>query len=391
MTTMYASILFTISDTGGGFRSAARAITAALHQRESTAPTCHVVDMLQATGLPILNQSASIYHHLTTRWLTFHDTVYRLSDYVRLVDNVSRMVYPFARQRILDVLFATQPDLVVALHPLTYRLVDMARSTEGMPFPLVGVVTDLVSLHAAWVYPGLDVCMVPTQEGYEVLRRRGMPAQSMVRTGFPVHPKFARYERAQPEARADLALAPDRFTVLLTGGAVGSGPVGELVAALEQAYPQHQLLVVTGKNKALYKALRSRPRNQHTHIYGFVNNMEALMAASDVVISKAGPGTLMEALVMRRPVIVTQAVGAQEWGNIDFVLQHRLGLFCPTISRIVEAVAKLTNRQYYAATVENLAGAVPRDGAEQIAALLCEQLAQGSLPLPVYAGERAWL
>jgi Monogalactosyldiacylglycerol synthase (EC 2.4.1.46) len=35
------------------------------------------------------------------------------------------------------------------------------------------------------------------------------------------------------------------------------------------------------------------------------------MAASDIVISKAGPGTLMEALVMRRPVIVTQAVGMQ--------------------------------------------------------------------------------
>ena len=98
------------------------------------------------------------------------------------------------------------------------------------------------------------------------------------------------------------------------------------------------------------------------------------MAASDIIITKAGPGTLMEALVMRRPVIVTEAVGMQERGNIDFVLNHELGAFCPTPDRIIPAIADLMNPQTYAETLVRLGNAVPREGAAQIAQLLLEQL-----------------
>lgn len=53
------------------------------------------------------------------------------------------------------------------------------------------------------------------------------------------------------------------------------------------------------------------------------------MAASDAVISKAGPDTIMEAVAMRRPLGITGAVGIQETGNIDFAVNNRLGYFCP--------------------------------------------------------------
>jgi hypothetical protein len=82
----------------------------------------------------------------------------------------------------------------------------------------------------------------------------------------------------------------------------------------------------------------------------------------------------MEALAMRRPVAVTEAVGMQERGNIDFVLNYELGAFCPTPERIVEAVGTLTDPAVYAGTVARLEHAVPRDGAFQIADQLLQQL-----------------
>jgi len=151
------------------------------------------------------------------------------------------------------------------------------------------------------------------------------------------------------------------------------------VIQLDHAYPHLQFLVVTGRNAALREDLRSLGLRPSIHIYGFVDNMEELMAASDIIITKAGPGTLMEALVMRRPVIVTEAVGMQERGNIDFVLNHELGAYCPTSDRIVPAIAELMNPQAYASTVAHLAGAVPREGATQIALILRDQL---QLPPP---------
>ncbi|HET9223956.1 MAG TPA: glycosyltransferase, partial [Roseiflexaceae bacterium] len=193
-------------------------------------------------------------------------------------------------------------------------------------------------------------------------------------TGFPVHPKFAAYSGTQRGARAALGIDPEPFTVLVTSGGVGGGNMRELVVALNLAYPQQQFLVITGRNTALREELEALDLGANVRIYGFVDNMEVMMAASDIIVTKAGPGTLMEALAMRRPVIVTQAVGMQERGNIDFVLNHELGVFCPTVERIVAAIGELRDPTTYGATVERLAGAIPRDGATQIARILLDQM-----------------
>lgn len=369
-----SNILFAISDTGGGHRSAAVAISAALGELRGESLNCSILDVLRATGVPMVRNAPNLYDQLSTRWLRVYDLTFQLTNGVRRVDALSRVVFLQARRKLARELIAAQPDMIVVTHPLVNRLVCAVRRTHRLPIHVITVVTDLVSLHASWTYPGVDLCLVPTQEAYRLMLQRGMRAERMLRTGFPVHPKFVRYHRSRDEARRDLNLAGDRFTIMLTGGGVGSGNMRDLVLHLEQACRDQQILVITGKNRQLYQELKARVRHPYVHIYGFVDNMEALMAASDIVITKAGPGTLMEALVMRKPVIVTEAVGKQEHGNIDFVLNRDLGAFCPTSAQIVQALGELAESQRYQATVRRLEDAVPREGAYQIAELLLERL-----------------
>jgi len=366
-------VLFAISDTGGGHRSAAVAISAALDEVSNHALSWSIDDILRLTDFPGVRGAPEHYERLSTRWLRLYDLTFQLTNTTRAVDVLSRLVFLTARRNLVRLLLERRPRLVVSTHPLVHRLVVAARQTRRLPFRVVTVVTDLVSLHASWTYPGVDLALVPTDEAYRIMYRRGMRPSKLRRTGFPVHPKFANYTMSCAETRRQLGL-DERFTILLTAGGVGSGRLGELVVELERAFPEKQLLVVTGKNRAVYDELRRRHGSPHSRIYGFVDNMEALMAASDLVVTKAGPGTLMEALVMRKPVIVTEAVGMQERGNIDFVLNYELGLFCPTNERILGAVRELEAPQRYADTLRRLEGAVPRDGARQIAQILMEQL-----------------
>ncbi|GAB4425857.1 MAG: glycosyltransferase [Chloroflexi bacterium OHK40] len=375
MTGQPVDVLFAISDTGGGHRSAAVAISAALDQASGGDLSWSIDDILRLTDFPGVRGAPELYDQLSTRWLRLYDLTFQLTNTTRTVDVLSRLVFVTARRNLARLLRERRPRLVVSTHPLVHRLVVAARRALRMPFRVITVVTDLVSLHASWTFPGVDLALVPTDEAFEIMYRRGMRPTQLQRTGFPVHPKFAAYSADQAAARRELGLADDRFTILVTAGGVGSGRLAPLVLELEQAFPTRQLLVVTGKNRAIYEELTRRHRSPHSHIYGFVNNMEALMAASDLVVTKAGPGTLMEALVMRKPAIVTEAVGMQEQGNIDFVLNYELGLFCPTNERIVAAVRELENPQRYAETVRRLEGAVPRDGADQIARVISEQLA----------------
>ncbi|MEN9935106.1 MAG: hypothetical protein RLZZ387_1685 [Chloroflexota bacterium] len=367
-------ILFAISDTGGGHRAGALAIKAAVELLAGAEVECHIVDMLTETGLPIVRDAPVLYNGLSTRWLPAYDFFFQLTNGRRRVDALTGLAYLGAHRNILRVMEGVRPTLVVSVHPLVNRFIGHARRTYRLSFRFVTVVTDLVSLHASWADPDAELCVAPTDEAFERLVSEGVPRGKMARTGFPVHPKFTTFSQTREEARAAIGADLEPFTVLLTSGGVGSGNMGQVVRELNAAYPHAQLLVVTGRNTALRQELEAQGLGRNVYVYGFVDNMEQLMAASNIVITKAGPGTLMEALVMRRPVIVTQAVGMQERGNIDFVLNHELGAFCPTTDRIVPAVAELMKPDIYTATVARLDDAVPRDGAEQIARILLDEL-----------------
>ena len=61
---------------------------------------------------------------------------------------------------------------------------------------------------------------------------------------------------------------------------------------------------------------------------GFVKNMAEYMVAADVLISKAGPGTISEAAALSLPVMLTSFLPGQEEGNVDFVVDGGFGSFC---------------------------------------------------------------
>ncbi|MFM2031708.1 MAG: hypothetical protein RLZZ297_473 [Chloroflexota bacterium] len=374
-------ILFAISDTGGGHRSGAQALQAAL-QQHPLADTFEyrTIDLITATGLPLLRSAPGLYDQLSTRWLPLFDLIYQITDGRKRVDTIAQIAYLSAARNIRRELEAFKPDIVVSVHPLANRFIGHARRAYNMQFHFITVVTDLVSLHTSWGDLDADLCIAPTHEGRDVLIAQGMPPAKVVYAGFPVHPKFTACTLTDVAARAQLGIAQGRNTVLLTAGGVGSGRLREVLVALHAAYPELQILVVTGRNAVLRSELQRLEMPAHVHIYGFVDNMEVLMAASDMVVTKAGPGTLMEALVMRRPVIITEAVGMQEHGNIDFVVDRGLGAYAPQVSQIVTAVGGLLDPAQHAATVERLSGAVPRDGARRIADIIVEQV--GRTPVP---------
>mmetsp|Transcript_50360 Transcript_50360/g.56188 ORF Transcript_50360/g.56188 Transcript_50360/m.56188 type:complete len:675 (+) Transcript_50360:112-2136(+) len=61
---------------------------------------------------------------------------------------------------------------------------------------------------------------------------------------------------------------------------------------------------------------------------GFVNNMAEYMVATDVLISKAGPGTISEAAALSLPVLLTSFLPGQEEGNVDYVVEGGFGSYC---------------------------------------------------------------
>jgi len=335
-------IMFAISDTGGGHRSAAASIIAALDKERSIQST--IVDFLRTTNFPGLKKAPEIYDYCSKNHVWLNNLFFRKTNSISRINALTKIVYFQSHYSIKKAIANTQPDAVVAVHPLVIGLLHQTRKKSRATWPIIAVITDLVTIHASWATPGADIYLVPTQEAFQSLIKYGIPYSQIIYTGFPVHPKFLNNSLTKKQACDELDIKSDKFTVLLTGGGVGAGNMGDWVHTLKTQCPDKQILVITGNNKDLYNELNKlKSHSDRLHVYGFVNNMETIMAASDVIVSKAGPGTLMEGVTMKKPLIVTEAIGIQETGNIDFITKNQLGYHCPTPREACTIINRIAN------------------------------------------------
>jgi 1,2-diacylglycerol 3-beta-galactosyltransferase len=209
--------------------------------------------------------------------------------------------------------------------------------------PLITMITDLVSIHHWWLCPDVDLCLVATEEVRQLALEAGFAPQKVHVVGMPVGLKFV-----NPSVSAlgeERAVSSNLFTVLLVGGGEGMGDVFPIARAVAQASLDLQLVVVTGRNEKLRARLERVSWEVPTRVLGFATNMPALMHAADLLITKAGPSTISEALACGLPMLVSGSLRGQEEGNTEWVVERGAGLFTPTPKRVVMAVKELIQRE----------------------------------------------
>lgn len=77
-------------------------------------------------------------------------------------------------------------------------------------------------------------------------------------------------------------------------------------------------------------------------VLGFVPNIDEYMSAADILVTKAGPGSIAEAMIKGLPCLLTSFVPGQEEGNVDFVTEARAGEFVDELDpwKVAEKVAE---------------------------------------------------
>lgn len=329
-----------MSDTGGGHRSAAEAIFAAL-DRTSATSTVELLDFF-ATCAPFpLNKAGEIYGPFVNYAAPLWGAGFHLTNGRRRAAFIGSMISRLTHQCVIAKLRAFQPDVLACVHPLATRLASDVRRHTGSDFPLVTIVTDLVTTHASWLTRDVDLVLAPSSAVQAQAIDAGIPAQTICVTGQPVHPRFAEIDAARDVTREELALATDRFTVLLIGGGEGMGRVAEMATAIDEAGLPLQQIVVCGRNAVLRRYLEGRAWQTPTRVLGFTQNMPALMHAADVVVTKAGPSTICEALIVGRPILITGHVPGQERGNVDFVVEGGAGRLTETPAALIAVLQDL--------------------------------------------------
>jgi 1,2-diacylglycerol 3-beta-galactosyltransferase len=315
-----------MSDTGGGHRSAAEAIAAALAREFPSRYQIALFDGIARAALFPFNHAAAWYYPVTAYaeplWSAlFHSTNHSLT--LPLVRGLVRVLTSRGLRRALR---EHSPDLVLTVHPILTTSARRALRAAGSRAPFVVCVTDLFSAHRLWFDPTADLTLVPTEGARQLAARCGMPREKLCVTGLPVSLKFLNDAKDKTEARAALGLDPHRVTALLVGGGEGMGKLYEIARAINHARLPLQLVIIAGRNNALYRKLQNAAWQIPVSIQHFVTNMPDWMRAADALITKAGPGTISEALACGLPILLHGFLPGQEEGNVTFVEEGGVGV-----------------------------------------------------------------
>jgi 1,2-diacylglycerol 3-beta-galactosyltransferase len=119
------------------------------------------------------------------------------------------------------------------------------------------------------------------------------------------------------------------------------GPLYKIARTIATSVANTQLIVVAGRNTVLEQKLKAVAWEIPTQVHGFVSNMPELMGASDLLITKAGPGTISEAFIAGLPVIISSFIPGQEEDNVRYVLEHQAGVYAPDPEQIAVQVREL--------------------------------------------------
>jgi processive 1,2-diacylglycerol beta-glucosyltransferase len=233
------------------------------------------------------------------------------------------------------------PDHVVAVHPTPGAVLSaLATRGEGPP-PLTAVLTDFAP-HGQWLFPRVARYCVPAEEVGAGLVARGAPAERIVVTGIPVRPEFG-LARDRAAARRQLDLAPGRPVLLVMAGSAGNlGGLEEATRTL-LTFEEVQIVVVAGRDQEMHSRLRVLAASEpaRLRVLGYVDCVRDLMAAADLIVTKAGAVTLAEAWAAELPVLCFRALPGHEERNERFAVRADLAFRAGSGAELATTVASL--------------------------------------------------
>ena len=374
-------ILIISSDTGGGHRSAAAAIVAGVQKfLESESYAVRVVRAVEES------------HHLTAKLVRLYNWILRnrqhwMKYFYWLVNHIRPETREFFHKRciayVAELFERWCPHVVVSVHPLTQHLFGRVLKELKLAdrIPLVSVVTDpCYGFWKGWACDAVTLYLVASDEARQQLIDYGVAPEKIKISGMPVHPKFSfPGEEAAQAARRALGLDGEKFTVFVNAGWEGGGNIPQIFRELIRGELDVQAIFLAGKNEDLRAAAESMASEAPfpIKVIGYSDEVEKLMNAANVMISKLGGLTTFEAFACRVPIIadVINEPMPQEAGAANLIENRGAGVLLKRSKDVVPVVRRMMEDELHyskmrAATVGLAAPNSTRQIVEEIAALI---------------------
>lgn len=360
--------LIITASLGGGHHQANDAVDRALRAAGAPLEARHV-DLVSHVNPVERGISVGLYHF----WLRHAPGVYRaFYEWTDRESTATDLTFNHMGLRgMLPVVRDFAPEVVVSSYPTPVALMHTVRQRLGADFLNTLVVTDY-RIHHHWARPEAELLMVATEEAREQMERWGIPEDNVVATGIPIAPVYRTLIGADRAAlREKHGLRPDVPLLLVSGGGTGTyRALGRVLNELANLGRRVQVLVLAGARERGV----TRVGGATIHALGFTTDFPELLAASDLVVGKAGGLTVAEATTLGVPMVIHEPIPGQEEHNAEYLVRHGAALWARAREEVRPAVLRALDGGEQARLSANAQALSVPDAADRVAAALLRKL-----------------
>jgi len=180
--------------------------------------------------------------------------------------------------------FASGPLLQMAVSKGIPSLIQEQNSYPGITNKILAKKADKVCV----AYDGLE---------------RFFPLKKIIKTGNPVRKGLLNIDNKAVEAKDFFHLKHGKITVLVLGGSLGARRINELIEEKLEFFQTQNVQIIWQCGKLYYNTYKQYSDLDYVQVNAFINKMDMAYAAADIIISRAGAGSVSELCIVGKPVI----------------------------------------------------------------------------------------
>ncbi|MBI2607210.1 MAG: hypothetical protein HYW51_00025 [Candidatus Doudnabacteria bacterium] len=263
---------------------------------------------------------ATLLNHISGLW----GFLYNSKIVLFLLRPLRKVVASLNYKTTLAILRQFQPAVVISTEAAPSAVIAYLKSKGLYRGKLVISFSDY-HLHTFWLYKEADLYLCSIAEQAEELKKMGVANGKIALTGMIIADKFFK-QIGKEEARQKFKLLNSMPVVLLSNGGTARMSVKRIFLQLLRSDKSFQVVAVTGRNEKLKQELEkiSAPSRHPIKILGFVNDLDILMSAADVLVGKTGGPTMAEAVIKKLPMVITDVRPGHEFANLEYLLKNQI-------------------------------------------------------------------
>jgi len=270
------------------------------------------------------------------------------------ISNTSTKIFTlFVKSYLKEVFLREKPDKIIIMHGLMTCPAEVALDELGLKVPIIVVITDPFTLFPFWLTGKNVHYILFSDEAKRAALKKHINKKRITQLPYFVNEKYSKRLSSKDclKIRKKLGFSEDKKLILILGGGEGIKNGKALFKTILTRALKHSsnvdLAIVCGRNIDLKsycdKLAHKYSGEVNIKVYGFVDFIYELINVCDVVVTQAGPATVMEILLLNKIPIITSYVWGQEKGNVAFVVKNNVGYYQSTVSKIPLLILELLN------------------------------------------------